>query len=275
MLSCYDIGCTPLRASQYDQRFSYCLYVPEDYEQQPDQVYSLAVVVHGTERDVQLYRDAFSGFAEDNDCIILAPLFPAGIPSPGDLDGYKYIEDGDLRYDELLLAMVDEVAAVYRVETGRFLLFGFSGGGHFAHRFLYLHPDRLLAASIGAPGAVTLLDDGLPWPAGIADTDEVFGRKVDPAALRAIPVQLVIGADDTCTDAIAADSAHPAWIQGVNDAGVPRTQRIDALRVCLEDHGVTVTHDIVPAARHHAPAVFPDVQAFFTAVLHRARQLGG
>jgi poly(3-hydroxybutyrate) depolymerase len=232
------------------------MYVPAEYSR-------LVVVVHGTERDAQGYRDAFSSFADDNDCIVLAPLFPVGIP---DLDGYKYLRHGELRYDDILLAMVDEVAARYHVDAARFLLFGFSGGGHFAHRFLYLHPERLLAASIGAPGAVTLLDTGRAWPAGIADTEECLGCTVDLAAVAATPVQLVVGAEDVSTDGIAA-AGHPAWIAGVNDAGVPRTARLRALRDSLEEHGVRVRHDVIPGAGHDARAIFGVVREFFTSDL--------
>lgn len=61
------------------------------------------------------------------------------------------------QFDHVLLAMVDEIAPL-PLAAGRFLMHGFSGGGHFAHRFFSLHPRRLLGASIGAPGMVTLLD---------------------------------------------------------------------------------------------------------------------
>lgn len=266
-LSVYDIGRTPMYASQYDQRFSYCLYVPDDYQAEPGKTYALAVLVHGTERDVQAYRDAFADFGRDNDCIILAPLFPVGIPDPGEYDGYKYLKHGDIRFDEVLLAMVEEISAVYRVDSDRFLLFGYSGGGHFAHRFLYLHPERVLAASIGAPGAVTLLDDDLPWPAGIAGTLELLGRRVDPGALRASAVQLVIGAEDTQTPPVHVRRGHPLWIPEVNDVGVPRTLRILALHRSLEHHGIVVRYDVVPGVGHHAASMFDRVKDFFAKVL--------
>lgn len=51
---------------------------------------------------------------------------------------------------------------------------GFSGGGQFAHRFLYLQLERLHAVSTGAPGRITMLDENWKWPAGIKDVFEVF-----------------------------------------------------------------------------------------------------
>ncbi|MFC3982979.1 hypothetical protein [Streptosporangium jomthongense] len=266
-LSIYDIGRTPMYASQYDQRFSYCLHVPDDYSADSGKVYSLAVLVHGTERDVQTYRDSFADFSEANDCVVLVPLFPVGIPDPGEFDGYKYLRHGDIRFDLILLAMVEEVTGTYRVDSRRFLLFGFSGGGHFAHRFLYLHPERVRAVTIGAPGAVTLLDESLPWPAGIDGTLETLGRRVDPSALRETAVHLLIGAEDTQTRAIRVGAGHPAWIPGVNDEGVPRTGRMLALKHSLERHGLAVRYDVVPGVGHHGPSLFGRVKNFFTHVL--------
>ena len=79
-----------------------------------------------------------------------------GVLGDDNPEGFKYMREGDIRYDRVLLAMVDEVAQKLETRFDRFMMFGFSGGGHFVHRFFYLHPGRLLAASIGSPGAVTL-----------------------------------------------------------------------------------------------------------------------
>src|SRR5690606_11414665 len=97
-LSFYDFGPTPFFASQYDQRFSYCLYVPQDYSETDGRQYDLAVIVHGTGRTAAQYRDRFADFAEKHGCIILAPLFPVGIVEPGELANYKRIEFHGIRY---------------------------------------------------------------------------------------------------------------------------------------------------------------------------------
>jgi predicted peptidase len=150
-LSYYDFGHTTVYASRLDQRFPYCAYVPDDYEEDGEKTYPLAVIVHGTERGMQAYRDAFADFAEANGVIVLCPLFPANICFPGDLSSYKMLRDGDLHYDAIMLDMIAEMQEKYRIEGDRVMMYGFSGGGHFTHRFLYLHPERLFAASIGAP----------------------------------------------------------------------------------------------------------------------------
>ncbi|MBL4603837.1 MAG: hypothetical protein JKY84_13915, partial [Emcibacteraceae bacterium] len=76
------IGQTPFFACQFDQRFSYCLYVPKDYYTQTQDNFNLLVIIHGSARTAERYRNLFADFAEENQCIVLAPLFPIGIEDP-------------------------------------------------------------------------------------------------------------------------------------------------------------------------------------------------
>ena len=86
----YWLGRTPTIACQADPRFSYCLYVSPTYAQRTEPA-TLVVVLHDTLRNHQALRDAFAEYAERANAIVLAPLFPAGIGAPDDLDHYKLI----------------------------------------------------------------------------------------------------------------------------------------------------------------------------------------
>lgn len=270
-LSYYHFGRTTMFACRADQRFSYCLYVPESYDEAASQTYPLAVVVHGTDRTAQAYRDLFADFAEAQQCIVLAPLFPAGVIEPGELSSYKFIAFHDIRFDHLLLAMIDEVAALYRIEADRFLLHGFSGGGHFAHRFFYLHPQRLLGVSVGAPGMVTLLDRDRDWWVGVRDLEARFGIALDEAAMRHVPVQMVVGAEDTETWEIAIAPGSPLWMAGADLAGANRQDRMRALKASFERVGIGVRHDVVPGVAHNGYLVLDPVKAFFADALAARR----
>jgi pimeloyl-ACP methyl ester carboxylesterase len=261
-LSAYDFGRTTVYASQLDPRFSYCAYVPEGYDESGTDSYRLMVTVHGTLRDIQTYRDAFIPFAEQHRTIVLAPLFPSGVTAPGDLSSYKMMVPSEVRYDLVLLSMIDEMKARYRIGGDRFALFGFSGGAHFAHRFYYLHPERVAAVSIAAPGTVTLLDFEHDFWIGVRDFEAVMGRPIDLAAMRSTQVQMVIGADDTETWEIAIPPSSPNWRPGVDLAGTDRQQRMRALKSSFENHGIAVRHDIVPGVGHTSYGIFPAVQAF-------------
>eukprot|EP01036_Dinobryon_divergens_P014749 gene14749-19946_t len=87
----YDLGPSTIYASRSDPRFSYCTYVPEHIGKPGARPMQLVVVMHGTGRGFVNYREAFSGFARWNDCIVLCPLFPAGVRGDGNRDGFKHL----------------------------------------------------------------------------------------------------------------------------------------------------------------------------------------
>ena len=267
----YERGATTYFASRADQRFGYYLYVPKRFEFQSADEYRLCVLIHGTGRTPSVYRDLFADFAEANQAIIMAPLFPAGIIEPGELANYKFIDFQGIRYDHVLNFMVEEVAARFRLTENRFLLFGFSGGGHFAHRFAYLHPDNLLGVSVGAPGMVTLIDDSLPWWRGTSDLVQRFGIGIDLDRLRRLPVQMVIGDEDLETWEITIKPGSRFWMEGANDAGETRIDRLNSLRDNFVANGIAVRFDRVPGVGHNGYAVLGPVHEFFAEILARAR----
>ncbi len=262
----YERGATPVFACRADPRFGYCLYVPHTFDDDPAG-HSLVVVMHGSGRTMEAYRDRFAAFGRYRRCVILAPLFPIGPLGDGNAHGFKLLEEGGVRYDQVLLAMVDEVGALLGSRFGRFMLFGYSGGGHFAHRFFYLHPERLHAVSIGAPGSVTLLDGERDWWVGTRDLKARFGRDIDLDAMRAVRVQLVVGAADTETWEINYASDSVQYAAGINDAGRTRIERLAALRASFERHGIACRHDVVPNVAHDGAQVLPHVHDFFEHVL--------
>ncbi|MCR9196643.1 MAG: hypothetical protein NXH88_18030, partial [Hyphomonas sp.] len=83
-LKYYDWGTTPFYALQSDPRLSYCLYVPRDYDEDSTQEYPLVVFMHGTERGASRYRDGAVEFADQEQAIVLAPLFPCNLFFIGD-----------------------------------------------------------------------------------------------------------------------------------------------------------------------------------------------
>jgi poly(3-hydroxybutyrate) depolymerase len=264
----YRRGKTPVFASQHDQRFAYCLYVPADLG--PGSA-PLVVIQHGTERNFLLYRDHLAAFADEHGAVVLAPLFPAGIVDPDDLHNFKFIAYRGIRYDEVLLAMVAEVAARYPVDAGTFYLHGFSGGGQFAHRFLYLHPDRLAGVSIGAPGRVTQLDDSLPWWLGTRDFEQRFGRPVDLDALRRVPVLMVVGDQDVETWEID-NPGEPNWMDGAEQAGETRIDRLRTLGRNFTAHGIDVRFVLVPGVAHRGSLTLPPVRDFFGELIEARRE---
>jgi hypothetical protein len=114
--------------------------------------------------------------------------------------------------------------------------------------------------SIGAPGRITQLDDSLPWWLGTADFEERFGIPIDLPALRRVPVQMVVGSQDTETWEIN-NVGGPNWMDGVEKTGRTRLERIETLRRNFEERGIEVRFDVVPGAAHRGTEVIPAVQA--------------
>lgn len=268
----YDYGPTTVFASKHDPRFAYCLYVPRALTEggAPPE---LVVVMHGTGRSFVQYRDAFAEFARWHNCLILAPLFPVGVLGDDNRNGFKYLSEGGIRYDVVLLAMVAEVEAKYRLAFARFGLFGYSGGGHFAHRFLLLHPERLWAVSIGAPGSITLPDPTRDFWVGVRDLEARFGRPFRPEAVAAVPTHMVVGAADLETWEITHREGSPTWMPGANEAGRTRPERLRSLKAAFERLGSRIRFDELPNVPHDGMKVLDSVKGFFADVLAVKRGL--
>ncbi|MFC7338343.1 alpha/beta hydrolase [Haloferula chungangensis] len=272
----HDKGFVPFQASQLDPRFSYMMYVPKDYDEKAEKSYPLIVLIHGTERAPHVYLEKNADFAEKNDVILLAPLFPVGTHGGKDLENYKLIEYKGTRYDLILLSMVDEAMAKYRIEDNKFSLFGFSGGGHFAHRFFYLHPHRLDAISIGAPGMVTLIDDSRDWWVGTRDLYWRFNARLNPKAMQSVKVQMMVGEEDTDRWEDEIEKGSPYRMPDTpgasyNAAGNDRIERLKTLRDNFKEHGIDVQFDLIPEAGHDETQMFPTMQKFFQKHLEASR----
>ncbi|MGH8780877.1 alpha/beta hydrolase [Paraburkholderia sp.] len=248
------------------------LYVPNEILASGNDV-ELVVVMHGTGRQFTQYRDAFAPFGRWNRCIVLCPLFPVGVLGDGNRSGFKRLIEGDIRYDKVLLDMVSEVGERYRKRFDRFALFGYSGGGQFVNRFAYVHPERLWAASIGAPGNVTVLDRTKDWWLGTGGFERHFGKPFDAAALQRVPVQMIVGRADLETWEITVRDDSPMYIPGINDAGATRPDRLRTLKASFEAAGIKVRFDELDNIAHNGMQVVEVVQDFFAQVL-RTRRAG-
>lgn len=266
----YDYGETAIFASRIDPRLHLLLYVPPTAAE--GRKLDLLVAMHGTGRTSALeFRDGFSEFCLYNDCAVLCPIFPMNVLGNGARSGYKYMQEGDIRYDLVVLDMVAEMAEKYHQEWTQFAMFGFSGGGHFTHRFAILHPDKLWAACIGAPGSVTLLDEKKNWWVGIGDIKQRFGIDFNPQALAKLPVEMVVGDADLETWEITHRPGSTYYMEGANDAGRNRQERLKTLAESFRNIGVNVQFDLLPGVSHERMKVLPTVKKFLLKVLQERR----
>jgi len=254
-------GSLPYRASRRDPRFSYCLYLPAAGALEATSPAPLLVLIHGHDRDAAGLRDRFIRFAERSGVVLMAPLFPAGLPEARDWENFALLHRGSVHFDQVLLAMVDEVVAEYGVAE-RFMLFGLGAGGSFAQRFGLFHPERLWALSVAAPDAVTLPDPGQDWPTGVAGVAERLGVELRWGAMQQLALHLVVGAETAGT---APDEGDATAVAGASVAEVQRLSQHFWRR------GVAVRLDVVPGAHREAAALLPASQVFFRRVLRGER----
>jgi poly(3-hydroxybutyrate) depolymerase len=176
----------------------------------------------------------------------------------------------------ILFHMLDEVTLRWPgIDTKKVFMMGFSGGGQFAHRFMYLHPERLLGVSIGAPGRVTMLDEREKWPRGVQDIKEVFGtqERIQKEMIRLLPIQLVVGSAD---NVVHGGDAFWEWLnrkkfeleKGQNASEClhsPPTGRLDIMKELHEvwkKDGIASTLDIVDGVKHDVEGVLETVKDF-------------
>ncbi|KAJ9375272.1 hypothetical protein DTO282E5_256 [Paecilomyces variotii] len=264
------LGHVPVKALASDPRVSYAMYIPPRHYDTDSLRLPLLVSVHGTGRNLSgLYGQELVSFADSTPCAILAPLFPAGLDGPNDIDSYKKLSSSTLRSDLALLSMLDEVAHRWPgIRTDKVFLMGFSGGGQFAHRFLYLYPERLAAVSVGAPGRMTKLDGKKKWPAGVADVDSLFDRSINKERIRQVPIQLIVGSAD---DQVHGGTDFWAWAQqfkkkGDNGELEPMTQgrlqSLKELQALWKEDGIESVLELVEGVAHQSEKVRKDVLRF-------------
>lgn len=176
---------------------------------------------------------------------------------PDGPDNYKRLEwvnaaGETLRFDDILLQMIDTVSREWGcVDTTTFAMAGFSGGAQLAHRFFYLHPERLHALSVGAPGRATPLLP-LQWPEGIVNAPlTTSGRAIDVTELARqtqsgdLKLQLLIGAEDTW---------HPVQPDGTRTAH-SRFDVTMGLAKSWDEAGIKYDFEIVPDCKHEGEKI--------------------
>jgi pimeloyl-ACP methyl ester carboxylesterase len=229
-----------------DPRFGFAWHLPASGK--PGR--PLLIAVHGSDRNWLESRDAFIPLAETCDLAILAPHFPADLTPAGGGHGYKFLAEPGIDYQTVLRTMLETFAGQYRYDRRAAHLFGFSGGAQFALRYALLNPAGLRCVILAAPGNVTLLDESLPWWAGVADVEARFGRPLDIGALRRMPFRLLVGNSDLAEGRVVHRPGEPYHSPHADYAGRNRHACIASLERSLRAAGVPASLETVPDVGH-------------------------
>lgn len=200
------------------------------------------VLVHGISRNAAELVLRFAPHAQRLGVPLIAPLFPRNTYGM-----YQQVVDrrDGCRSDEALFAILDDAQARWDLGQGRFALFGFSGGGQFAHRFAILHPKRIRACVPVSAGWYTWPDGTLQWPYGL---DNAPLGLVDWTALAQIPFHIVVGRHDTGNGNALRRNAKLDALQGTD-----RVQRARNWHHAMQKDGFNAygSLTVLPRTRHN------------------------
>jgi len=170
-------------------------------------------------------------------------LFPFDPWSEDGEEAYKRLA-GDPPSDIALLGLLDEVEQLFALELEPLVLFGYSGGGQFAHRFMLRHPQAVAAVSIGSPGTVTRLDRSIPWPLGLAGDP----HPIDSEAIARVSIQTFVGEGDDLEPSYYTSADLGLDAATYRGYGRSRKDRVEGFASDLRSIGATVEHHTVPGS---------------------------
>lgn len=218
-------------------RISYYLYTPRPWSEG----LRVLVSVHGISQNAAEHAMQLANLCQQQGLALVAPLF-----TRENFPGYQRLglsrKRGRPRADLALDAVLDDVAALTGADTSRVLLFGYSGGGQFAHRYAMLHPQRVIRAALGAPGWYTFPDSTTPYPRGFQLTQILPGAGDNPIDHLRVPMAVFVGEYDCHRDP-GLNTAPPIDRQQ-GFSRVDRGQRwIDAMRHAAAAAGLNTRYE--------------------------------
>ncbi len=141
------------------------LFVPDSVTKDPTAPVTLVLVLPGLGSLGRPFAQQFVTAAEAHRWLLLAPS-----PSYDPITDSESLPGADLRVDQSLLALVDQVTASSRFHVAAAIdVVGFSRGAQSAHRFTLRHPDRVAALASFSAGTYTMPTSTQPYPYGMGN----------------------------------------------------------------------------------------------------------
>lgn len=201
-------GRVHLRMTPRPARDRYYFYVP--HRPQADRI---VVAIHGIGRGAREQAELLAPMAETFGAVLIAPLFDAD--RFADYQRLGRAGHGE-RADHALERIVADAQRALRVEFGPFALFGYSGGGQFAHRYALAHPTHVSRLVVAAPGWFTAPDPDEPFPYGTGACRALPDLRFDLDRFLRIPALVVASRRDLARDANLRRNRRLDTAQGRN-----------------------------------------------------------
>ena len=138
----------------------------------------LFVAVHGIRRGDKNQASQFAPYIDSIGGVLVAPLFPKKrFPDYQRLGRLGRGLRADLAFKRILADVGDLLGTAFP----ELVMFGYSGGGQFVHRYAMANPRQVKRVAIAAPGWFTFPDMSQPYPRGIGRTSTIADLFFDPA----------------------------------------------------------------------------------------------
>jgi pimeloyl-ACP methyl ester carboxylesterase len=236
----------------------YCLYVPPKVLKAPEGV-RILVSVHGytgqedNEKGRKIVRrtaERWAKLAQKEGWVVLAPHFDETRFNRR----YQTLNTGGLRADVRLHQLIEKTEKMLPgIKTDKLLLFGFSGGGQFVHRYAAFHPERVDRAVVGAPGWYTWPDPSLTYPVGTRSKYLPKGLKPKMCELCGLDLLVIVGDMDLTAGAFEKKYGDHNLLELQGEGRVYRAQNwVDAMREYAGEHDCpfNIKLEIVPFTGH-------------------------
>ena len=231
------------RVLQTDPSQEYFVYVPGTH----GAAAPLFVAVHGISRSAYEQARLFSRYCDTFGAVMVAPHFTAERHRDYQRLGR---DDRGTRADVTLDAIIEEAGWLTGASTTQIYLFGYSGGGQFAHRYAMAHPHRVARAVVAAAGWYTFPDPRTRFPYGIRRSRELRGVRFDPEEFLRVPLSVFVGDQDTTGEGLR-QSGRVNRQQG--KTRVDRARRwVEAMQVAANTYHLEslVSYEEIPGGQH-------------------------
>lgn len=223
---------------ELDRRTGYLRFLPRNLDPQRPPL----VCVHGISRDARGHLAAFTDWAEQTGTELLAPLF----------DRRRYRGYQRLRASNRTLHPVAALDAILDETVGArpCLLYGFSGGAQFAHRYALVRPERVAGLAMAAAGWYTFPTAAASFPYGLAPGRLPGSLAIDFPSFLQLPKCVLVGDRDVerdpslrsnrVLDREQGDSRltrATAWVAAINRAAAKTAQASSCRLVVIPGAG--------------------------------------
>lgn len=184
------------------------------------------MVYHGSSRDGAASRDQLIAESDAFGFIVIVPQFSTEHFPGGDafnlgnmyVDGDNPTEATRVAEEEWTFSLVEPLFHYFtertKSEVKQYDIFGFSGGGQFAHRhFIYKPNDSYNRVVAASSGWYTVLDSKIVFPYGTGSSPE---EATDYSALLLKPLTILIGDADNDPDSPGLRNNYLADAQGLH-----------------------------------------------------------